>query len=872
MKTWWSKVRAAFGGRRRLDADLREELDAHLEMEVQGGTESREAVQRRFGNPTAIREQARETWSFGSFEDFGKDILHAGRLLRKNPAFAATAVLTLALGIGGNTAMFTVIHAVLLKPLAYQDPGRLVRIPSEKHLTPVRYQDLRTAAKSFTEVGAYAIAPENMTLSGGAEPESIRAARVSANFLRILGIAPALGRSFLPEEDTPGGPAVAMISAELWQRRFGGDPLVAGRTATLGTVPYTIVGVLPAGFQFPFSGLDVWVAQPTELSLIPPTMRSRSSIVIGFARLKDGVSLDQARAELDVLSRQYMAAHPGMPDASPGEQMIPGILKDQLVAEVRSTLWMLSGAVGFVLLIACANVASLLLARAASRSREFALRAALGAGRRRLIGQLLAESVLLAGAGGALGVLLAKWSLSAIPRLTSFNLPRAAEIQMDWSVLGFALALSIATGVLFGLVPSLGASRPDLAGVLRASGEAAGRGSSKRYLGIGARGVLVIGQVALSLVLLIGSGLLIESLVRLRGVDPGFQPANVLTMHIALPPARYDTDPKRAAFFDELVRRVEAVPGVRSATVALTAPTTGYLGTRVQVAERPTEKLSERTITAFQSISPDYFRTLEIPLRRGREFTGSDKAGTRPVIMINETFARHFWPEYPNGLSPVGQHLLMGVGSTPLEIVGIVQDAHDLDLDPRPEMYQPLLQLPQQSMVLEVRTQGDPKRFIKAVRSEVLAVDRDQPVTAIKTLEEIVDASVGQQRLSMILLGVFAGVALLLAMVGLYGVIAYSVTQRTREVGVRRALGAQQGDILRLVLSQGLGLTLAGVVAGIGGALALTRVMKNLLFHVSATDPATFAGIALLLVVVALAASYVPARRAMRIDPMEALR
>ncbi len=558
-----------------------------------------------------------------------------------------------------------------------------------------------------------------------------------------------------------------------------------------------------------------------------------------------------------------------MLDAKPNQSARVKPLKEGLVSNVRSKLWMLFGAVGFVLLIACANVASLLLARATSRAREFAIRAAIGAGRARLVGQLLTESILLAFVGGALGVLLAKWSLRGLAGSTTLDLPRAGEIRLDSMVLVFSVALSIFTGVLFGLVPSLSASRPDVAGVLRGSdNRAAPTGSGAWPIRL-----LVIAQIALSMVLLIGATLLMESVAHLNGVDPGFEPGGLLTMRISLAPARYDTDQKKAAFFDELVSSVESIPGVQSAAVTLTLPMTGWAGSPVQISERAPVNFNERPIAIVESVTPDYFRTLKIPLKRGREFTAHDKADTQRVAIIDETLARRFWPEYPNGPDPIGQHILVGIGQA-AEIVGIVADIRQsaLDADPRPGVFAACDQAPQQSVMFAVRTTGDPMRLVNTVRSKVSAIDRDQAISAVKTMDDIVEASEGQRRLMTTLLGLFAGVAVLLALVGLYGVIAYSVVQRTKEMGIRRALGAQRNDILSLVVGQGLALSLAGVLLGICGAVALTRVMKGLLFHVSATDPGTFVAIALLFIVVALAASYVPARRAARIDPMTALR
>jgi len=806
------------------------------------------------------------------FETIWQDARYALRTLRKKPAFAATAVLTLALAIGGNTAMFSVIRAVLLKPLDYPDADRLVNIADG---APARFAEMRAAAHAFTDLGAHT-SQENVTLSGGAEPEVLKGVHVSASFLRILDVNPVLGRTFRAEEDAAGAAPVALISYDLWQRHFTGDPQIVGKAAMLSAMPCPIIGVLPPHFQFPFPDLDVWMTAPSEWPQIPPKSRALSPFLHIFGRLKSDVSFTAANAEMKVIYAQYVAAHPAMLDA---KRKIPNPItpmKDELVANVRSILWMLFGAVGFVLLIACANIANLLLARATSRSREFAVRAALGAPRIRLIGQLLAESTLLSSAGGVIGILLASWSLRAIPTITAFDLPRAADIHLDWTVLAFAGVVSIATGVLFGLAPSFGASRPDLMRVLRASGETAHRGGAGRVLGVwNTRSLLSIVQVALSIVLLIGVTLLVESIGRLRGVDVGFNPANLLTMRVSLPPARYDTDQKKAAFFQELVRRIEALPGVRSATAALTLPMMGYPGTPVQDAAKPTLKLNERPIAKIFPITPEFFHTLEIPLRRGRSFSEHDTESAQRAVIINESLARHFWPGYPTSLNPIGQRLLIGgVNPKPAEIVGIIADVHQaLETASWPDsVYVPFAQNAYASSMLAVRTSGDPLSFTRAIREQVLAMDRDQPIAAVQTMDTMVDEEIGQRRLLVTLLGSFAAMALLLALIGIYGVIAYSVAQRTQEVGIRRALGAQQGDILRLVMGQGFVLAIAGITLGLGGAFALTRVISTLLFQISATDPATFAGMAVIFLVIALAASYIPARRATRIDPMAALR
>jgi predicted permease len=806
-------------------------------------------------------------------ETVRRDTHYALRTMRNKPAFAATAIVTLALAIGGNTAMFTVIRAVLLKPLAYPAADRLVRI--EGGATPTRFAGMRDGARSFTDLGAFT-GQEDLTLSGAAEPEVLKGVRVSASFLRILAVDPLRGRGFRAEEDAPGGAPVVMIGAELWQRRFAGDPQIVGKTAILAATPYLIVGVLPTHFQFPFPGVDLWLTAPSESPRFPPTSRALSPFLTVFGRLKPGVTLAEANAELQVLRRRYAMAHPAMLDAKAKTPVEVTPMKDELVADVRSMLWMLFGAVGFVLLIACANVASLLLARATSRSREMAIRAALGAARTRLIAQLLAESVVLSVVGGALGVLLAGWCLRAIPSITAFDLPRAAEIHLDGTVLGFAAVLSLATGTLFGLAPALAASRPDLMRVLRSPGEVSNAGVHRGILaGLNVRGLLLVGQVALSIVLLIGAALLIESVSRLRAVDVGFSPAHLLTMQVSLPPVRYDTAQKKVTFFRDLTRNVGSSPGMQSVAAAMSLPMIGYAGTPVQDAAKPLLKLNERLIATYMPATPGYFRTLAIPLRRGRDFTDRDGEDAQRVAIVDEALARRFWPDYPRGLDPVGQRIWVGgLHAEPALIVGIAADVRqNLEGSAWPAtVYVSFAQNPLPFAMLAVRTAGDPLRFTSVVREKVRELDKDQAVSAVHSMDDLVEEQVGQRRLLVVLLGSFAGVALLLAVIGIYGVIAYSVAQRTREMGIRRALGAQQGEILRLVMLEGFRLALAGVAVGIAGAYGLTRLMTAVLFRVSATDPQTFVGVAVLFLLVALAASYVPARRATRIDPMVALR
>lgn len=815
-------------------------------------------------------------------EESTHDLRHGWRLIRKSPGFAALAVLTLAIGIGGNTAMFSAVRAVLLKPLPYRDPAALLRLtvafpgrPGAISFTPILLEEMR-AAPSLAEVGSYLIAPLNVTLSGVAGPEALKAARVSANFLHILGVEPALGRGFTPAEDRPGAPAVVLISWELWQHRFSADASIVGKTATIDSTPFTIVGVLPAGFQFPSNGLDCWFPQPFSVPGAPPQAWPAIPAQVGFARLRPTAVLAQARAELNGLGRRYVQTHPELTDADPRSTVQAERMQDWLVTNVRTTLWLLFGAVALVLLIACANVAGLLLARGASRAREFAVRMAVGAPRRRIVRQLLAESLLLALAGGVFGVLLATGALHSLLSLDSLNLPRQSDIRLDAVVLGFTATVSIAASLLFGLVPSWRVSRPDLAGLLRTQGAgAAGIGGRRGPLLLSTRGLVVVAQVSLSIVLLIGASLLIESLGRLNSVDPGFQPAGLLTMHISLPRARYNAG-KQRAFWEELVRGVAALPGVRSATAAQTLPITVHYEIPFAIAERPPVKIGDRPLSQFVSVTPGYFRTLGISLQRGREFSEQDEPGGLPqAAIVDESLIRRFWPSYPAGPNPIGSHLLLsGAQAGGLEIVGIVADVHEFGLaaDAQPEIYFAMAYAPVPDAEIAVRTSGDPMRLAGAIRRQILRIDLDQPVSAVSTMQEIVDRSVGPRKLTMFLLSGFAGVAWLLAVVGLYGVIAYTMAQRIPELSIRRALGARDTDIFRLVIGQGLGLTLAGVALGIGGALASTRFTRSLLFDTSATDPWTFAGIAILFFVLTLVASAFPARRAARTDPMVSLR
>ena len=809
-----------------------------------------------------------------NLDNIRQDVVYALRAMRMNPTFAITAVLTLAHAIGANTAVFTVVRDVLLKPLEYPNADQLVQISGGAG--PTRFEETKAAARSFQGIAVFS-GQESLNLSGSAEPEVLTVARVSANFLSILEVNPIVGQSFLPADDSPNGRPVVLISSELWNRRFNRDPHIIGVTITLAATSYTIIGVLPPRFQFPFAAVDVWLTRPAEWPLMDAKSRALSPFLTIFGRLKPHYSLSQANAEVAVIQARYAVNHPAMLDAKPKKPVVVKPWKDGLVAQVRPMLWTLFGATSFVLLITCANVASLLLARATSRSREFAVRSALGASGTRLLKQVLTESILLATAGGAIGILLAAAGVRAVPLIKVFKMPRSGEIHLDATVLAFACAISICIGVLFGLAPALGASRLDLIRVLRAGGVAAGEGTPQRRLmrGLSGRGLLVVTQVALSVVLLIGAALLMESLARLRGENVGFNPAHLLTFRVSLPYSRYDTDQKRAAFFQEAVRQVESSPGIVDATAAMFLPMTGYVGSPVQNSATPLLRLNERPLATILMVLPSYFHTLEIPFRRGRDFTEQDKLEAERVAVIDEATARHFWPSYPNGQDPVGQSLLIGRSTKPVLIIGIVADAHqNLENTQWPEtVYFSLAQAPQSSAMLAIRTAGgDSLHFVGAVRQLLRRIDPSQPISDIRTMDDLVDEEVGQRRLVVGLLGSFAGLTVLLALIGIYGVIAYSVSQRVQELGIRRALGAQHTDILRLTMGQGLGLTTMGIAMGIAGALALTRVLASLLFHTNATDPLTFVGIGLLFALAAIVATYIPSRRALRIDAMSALR
>jgi len=808
--------------------------------------------------------------------NLGQNVRFALRVFQRAPGFAVAAVLTLAVGIGANTSIFSVTNALLLRPLAYRQPDRLVLIDARRRnsanlppgpLTVPRYEQVEQRNRSFRAVSAFAA--EFFNLTGGGDPEQIPAARVSWRFFEVLGISPALGRSFRAEEDKAGGDVVAAISDGLWRRRFAGDPAVIGRPVTLDSKDYTIVGVLPPDFRVAFLGPAVDIVTPRvfELNSLSPGMVQAG---VGFlnivARLHDGVSVAGAQADLDRLSAQYRAENPKMPDSDPGLVVHAGNLADETVSGVRTAVLVLFGGVWLVLLIACANVASLLLSRALGRKREIAVRMAVGATRGGVIRQLLTESMILALLGGAVGAALSWWGTRALAALAEGTLPRASESRVDGAVLLFTLGISVFAGVVFGLAPALQLSRPDVNAVLRTEGRGATGGRRHNAL----RNLLVVSQVVFSTVLLICAGLLLRNFVQLSAASPGFDSHRLLTLGITLPPARYPDGARRLAFFNELLRQVRALPGVRAAAGTTALPVNVVRVSMALPEGQPVVPLAERPLFNIGQVTPGYAAAMRVPIRYGREFTERDDAQAPRVAMVNEAVVRRFWP----GQNPVGKHILVGRQPGPSEIVGVLGDVPNLAVgkDPQAEIYVPFAQIPFPSQNLIVRTEGDPRSMIGAVRARVLALDRDQPVTRVKSMDEVLEAGAAQPRFTTYLLGGLSATAFLLSMVGIYGVIAYSVAERTQEMGIRIALGADRQDIVRMVLKHGLALAGTGIAIGLAAALVLTRFMSSLLYRVSVTDTATFVAGPALFAAVALAASYLPARRATRVDPVIAMR
>ncbi len=787
-------------------------------------------------------------------------------MLWKRPGFTLVAVAALALGIGANTAIFSVVNAVLLRPLPFPHPELLVQVWennlkrgwSRDTVSPKNFEDWQEQSRSFDSLAAYEY--ESFILTGNETPERLGGIRASSSFIDVMGVKPALGRGFLPGEDQKGANRVAILSNGLWQRRFNGRADAVGESITLNGESYTVVGVMPADFSFPSARTDVWVPS------IDLTRGRGSHFMYSVARLKPDVTLRQAQDEMDAVARRLAAEYPGT-NSNSGVMLVP--LQDEIVGKVRPALLILLGAVTLMLLIACVNVANLLLARATTRQKEIAVRSALGASRLRLVRQLMTESLLLALLGGGAGLLLSTWGVDLIVAASAGAIPRASEIGVDSRAFFFTLGASVLTGLLFGLFPALNSSAPDLNSALKDGSKrvAGGRRQGR------AQSLLVVTEIAIALVLLVGSGLLLKSYARLRRVDPGFNAEHVLTARLDLPALKYPDKDRQAAFIPLALERIRTLPGVIQAGVVSDLPFSGSRsGSSFDIEGRKTEPGEMSPHADYRKISPDYFRAIGIRLMRGREFTERDGKDAPPVAIVNEAFARRFFPND----DPLGKRLVYEDGETKSvrEIVGLIADVKHENLadEDAAEIYVPFAQHPQSEMFFAVRTAGDPQKLAAPLKNAVLEVDRDLPLYSVQTMQQRLDTSVAPQRFNTLLLAIFAGLAMLLAAVGVFGVMAYTVAQRTHEIGIRMALGARRGDILRLVVGRAMKLALSGVAVGLAAAFALTRLMSSLLFEVKATDPAVFAGIAGLLVMVAFLACYLPARRAARIEPMTALR
>ena len=795
------------------------------------------------------------------------DLRYAFRQLIKSPGFTAVTILTLALGIGACTAIFSVVNAVLLRPLDYPDPARLViiretQLPEfpEFSVSPPNYLDWEKQTKSCENLAAYSGSRINLT--GDGEPQQLVGVRATAHYFDVYGVKPALGRTFLPEEDAPGKSHVVVLSYPFWQRVFGGTSDVVGRPIQLNGEPYTVVGVAPRGFGLA-SKVDAWMPMAFEPKETANDNRGAHYLSVA-GRLRPGVTVAQAEAELKVLAAQLATQYP---DSNKGWGILMMPLQDYSVRDVRTVLYTLLGAVGCVLLIACANIANLLLSRATARHREISIRAALGASRARLVRQLLTESVLLALCGGLAGMLLARWGLDALLALAPASLPRVTDIHLDGGVLVFSLALSIITGLVFGIAPAWLAARADVNEALKQGSRGSTEGGARGRL----RSALVVIEVTLALMLLGGAGLLARSFMQLARVDPGFTPENATVIRLSLPQKKYALPEQQTAFANALLERMKNLPGVQAAGLTHSMPLVGDYVLGFNIEGRPAIAPSDLPNTNYYAVTPEYFRAMGIRLVRGRVFTAQDDAKAPRVAIINETMARQHFPNE----DPIGKRINITNGPDAWrEIVGIVGDIKQYGVDKATsnQSYEPFAQAPFSSLNVVIRTSGSPAALLSAIRPTVYAVDKDQPIGTIRPLEEIMADSIARQRFAMTLLTVFSLVALVIAAVGIYGVMAYSVVQRTGEFGIRMALGAQQRDVLRLVLTQGGKLIGLGLIIGLAATLAASRAMGSMLFNTSAQDPLTLATITLLLGAVALIACLLPANRATKVNPIEALR
>jgi len=817
------------------------------------------------------------------FENLLQDIRYAIRMLRRSPGFTATAIAALALGIGANTAIFTVVNTVLLQPLAYPQPDRLVQLELSSaegngNVTSIpKYTIWREQTQVFKDVAAYDEGGPGVNLTGGDRPEQLKGVHVSASFFPLFGASMAAGRAFSADEDRPGGARLVVISNGLWRRRFAADPNIVGRNIELGGEPYLVRGVLAATFT---SDPPADIYMPLQAD---PNSTDQAHYLRSAARLKPGVTLAQAQAAMKLAAEQYKRKFPGT--MGPQDSFTAELLRDTVIGDVRKSLLILLGAVGMVLLIACANVANLLLVRATMRKREIAIRAAMGAGRGRIVRQLLTESVLLSLGGGVVGLILGYFGVHALLTINPGNIPRIGEhgasITLDWRVLVFTLLVSLGTGILFGLIPAFSASHADLSLTLKESGSRSGSGLSQNK----ARATLIVTEVALALVLLVGAALLIRTFAALRGVNPGFSTDKILTMEMSLSGKRFETSAAMSQLVRDSQRRVEALPGVVAFASTCCLPLEGGFGLPFIIEGRPLTDGPSHGGAGYRPLSPRYFDVFKIPLLRGRMFTDHDDGGAEPVVLINEGMAKKYWQD----ANPVGQRITIGKGVGPefeepaREIVGIVGDVRNggLDSDPEPIMYIPVAQMPNGVTALNnriipitwiVRTKVEPFSLSTEIQEQLRAASGGLPVSHIRSMDQVRSESTQRTDFNMTLLVIFAGVALLLAAIGIYGLMAYSVQLRTQEIGIRMALGAGPQDVRTMVVKQGMRLALIGVFLGVAAALALTRLMASLLYGVKPWDPAAIVSVAVLLSAVALLATYFPARRASRVDPMIALR
>jgi putative ABC transport system permease protein len=803
-----------------------------------------------------------------------QDLRFAIRTMLRSPGFTIVAVMALAIGIGANTAIFSVVNAVLIKPLPYKDPDNLVvvwennrpRAKKTNVISAANFLNWQEQNSVFEQMAAFHDFRFNLTEMG--EPEELAAQRVSVNLFPLLGINPMFGRAFSGEEGQPGRENVALLSFGLWQRRFGGDQGLIGKSIKLSGKDFTVIGIMPPDFQLavklgPNTGKKAEIWTPIPFSASDRTHKGRYMAAI--ARLKPGVTITQAQSEMNTIADRLEKEYPEF-NTGWGVNLVP--LRDQLVGEIRPALILLLCAVAFVLLIACANVANLLLSRATGRQREIAIRTALGANRWRIIRQLFTENILLSGLGGFIGLLLSLWGVELLLAVGPKDLLRLSNIGVDYRVLGFTFAVSILTALIFGLAPALETSSPNLNESLKEGKGTMGGGRSHRF-----RNIFVVAEISLALLLLIGSGLLIQSFIKLQSINPGFNPDNLLTVSLILPSSKYQKGPQVIGFYKQLLERIEKLPGVRSASAISFLPFNGLgAATGFTIVDRPAPAAGEKPVLDVRVIDPGYFQTMGIPLLKGRNFTEREATEPSRVVIINESLARRYFSDE----DPIGKKIAIEMSDNvvPSEIIGIVGDAKymALDTDPRPMSYWPHPELLYSFMTLVIRTESNPLSLAGAVKQEVRAIDPEQPIADINTMEQLLSDSVARARFSTVLLGIFAGMALLLAAIGIYGVMSYTVTQRTHEIGIRMALGAQSRDVLKMVIKQGMLLALIGVGIGLGAAFALTRLMSSLLYGVSATDPITFFFISLLLCSVTLFATYIPARRATKVDPMVALR